>query len=69
MIPGAPHREGTQQAMPNRLEASFKSNKCESINQGHHKCLLREKSEELSQRGLILHLKGLSHSNPRSNLS
>jgi hypothetical protein len=29
MIPGAPHKEGTQRAAPNRLEASFKSNKRE----------------------------------------
>jgi hypothetical protein len=26
-FPGAPQGEGTQQAMPNRLEESFKSNK------------------------------------------
>jgi hypothetical protein len=50
-FPGAPHGEGTQRATPNRLEASFKSNKCESINQSHHKCFLRGGSEELSQRG------------------
>jgi hypothetical protein len=25
----------------NRLDASFKSNKCESINQSYHKCFLR----------------------------
>jgi hypothetical protein len=30
-IPGAPHKEGTQQATPNHLEASFKSNKHESM--------------------------------------
>jgi hypothetical protein len=42
MISGAPHGEGTQRVTPNRLEASFKSNKRESINQSHHKCFLRE---------------------------
>jgi hypothetical protein len=68
MISGAPHGEGTQWATPNRLEESFKSNKREPINQSNHKCFLRGRSEELSQRGLILHLKGLSHPNPRSNL-
>jgi hypothetical protein len=31
MIPGAPHKEGTQRAMTNHLEASFKSNKRESM--------------------------------------
>jgi hypothetical protein len=51
MFPGAPHGEGTQWATPNRLEASFKSNKHESINQSHHKCFLRGGIEELSQRG------------------
>jgi hypothetical protein len=50
-FPGAPHGEGTQRAMPNRLEASFKSNKHESINQSHRKCFLRGGIEELSQRG------------------
>jgi hypothetical protein len=30
-ISGAPHKEGTQWVMPNHLEASFKSNKCESM--------------------------------------
>jgi hypothetical protein len=57
MFPGAPHGEGTQRATPNRLEASFKSNKHESINHSHHKCFLRGGNEELSQRGQILHLK------------
>jgi hypothetical protein len=47
----APHGEGTQRATPNRLEASFKSNKRKSINQSHHKCFLRGGSEDLSQRG------------------
>jgi hypothetical protein len=56
-FPGAPRGEGTQRATPNRLEASFKSNKRESINQSHHKCFLKEGSEELSQGGLISHLK------------
>jgi hypothetical protein len=32
MIPGAPHKEGTQRAASNHLEASFKSNKCELKN-------------------------------------
>jgi hypothetical protein len=67
MISGAPHGEGTRWATPNCLEASFKSNKRESINQSHHRCFLRGRSEELSQRGQILHLKCLSHPNPRSN--
>jgi hypothetical protein len=31
MILGAPHQEGTQRETPNRLEASFKSNKHESM--------------------------------------
>ena len=31
MIPGAPHKEDTQRATPNHLEASFKSNKSESM--------------------------------------
>jgi hypothetical protein len=31
MITGAPHQEGTKQETPNRLEASFKSNKHESM--------------------------------------
>jgi hypothetical protein len=56
-ITGAPHGEGAQQATPNHLEARFKSNKRESINQSCHKCFLRRRSEETSQRGLILHLK------------
>jgi hypothetical protein len=51
MFPGAPHGEGTQRATPNRLEASFKSNKHESINHSHHKCFLRGGNKELSQRG------------------
>jgi hypothetical protein len=34
MFPGAPYGEGTKRVMPNRLEASFKSNKCESMNVG-----------------------------------
>jgi hypothetical protein len=50
-IPGVPHGEGTQWVTPNRLEASFKSNKHESINQSHHKCFLRGGNEKLSQRG------------------
>jgi hypothetical protein len=50
-FPVASHGEGTQRATPNRLEASFKSNKHESINQSHYKCFLRGGSEELSQRG------------------
>jgi hypothetical protein len=29
MIPGAPHKDGTQPEMPNRLEENFKSNKRE----------------------------------------
>jgi hypothetical protein len=40
-IPGAPHKEGTQRATPNRLEASFKSNKCESKNPEMLQVLLR----------------------------
>jgi hypothetical protein len=51
MFPGAPHGEGTQRATPNWLEASFKSNKHEPINQSHYKCFLRGGIEELSQRG------------------
>jgi hypothetical protein len=51
MFLGAPHGEGTQRVTPNRLEASFKSNRRESINQIHHKCFLRGGSEEFSQRG------------------
>jgi hypothetical protein len=31
MIPGAPHQEGTQRETHKRLEASFKSNKHESM--------------------------------------
>jgi hypothetical protein len=50
MFSGAPHGEDTQRAMPNHLEAGFKSNKRESINQSHHKCFLRGGTEELSQR-------------------
>jgi hypothetical protein len=41
MIPGAPHKEGTQRATPNRLEASFKSNKCESKNPEMRQVFLR----------------------------
>jgi hypothetical protein len=41
MIPGAPHKEGTQRVTPNHLEASFKSNKCESKNPEMLQVLLR----------------------------
>jgi hypothetical protein len=40
-IPGAPHKEGTQWATPNRLEASFKSNKCKSKSMEMLQVLLR----------------------------
>jgi hypothetical protein len=59
-FPGAPHGEGTQQATPNHLEASFKSNKRESINLGRHKCFLRWTNEELAQRAQF-HTSNLSH--------
>jgi hypothetical protein len=59
-FPGAPHGEGTQWLMPNRLEASFKSNKRESTNLGHHKCFLRWTNEELTQRAQS-HTSDLSH--------
>jgi hypothetical protein len=38
MIPGAPHKEGTQREMPNRLKASFEINKHESIARSCFKC-------------------------------
>jgi hypothetical protein len=41
MIPGAPHKEGTQRETPNLLEASFKSNKCKLNNPEMLQVLLR----------------------------
>jgi hypothetical protein len=43
-LSGAPHEEGTQRATPNRLEASFKSNKCKSTNLRPHQVLLEMNS-------------------------
>jgi hypothetical protein len=67
-FPGAPDGKGIQRTMPNH-PTSFKSNKCESKNQSRHKCFLRWMSDELSQGGLISHLKSLSHPNPKWNLA
>jgi hypothetical protein len=50
MFLGAQHKKDTQCATPNRLEASFKSNKCESMYLSHHKCFLRWTRDELTQR-------------------
>jgi hypothetical protein len=67
-ILGCSTQRGHSLAMPNRLEAYFKSNKRKSMNQSRHKIFLWWASDKLSQRSLISHLKGLSHPNPRSNL-
>jgi hypothetical protein len=64
-VSGCFTQRGHLTSEPNRLETTFKSNKRESINLGHHKCFLRWTSDELNKRGSISHLKCLSHPNPR----
>jgi hypothetical protein len=54
MISGAPHQEGTQRETPNRLEASFKSNKYELMPGDASSALVKGKFEGALKASLIL---------------
>ena len=66
-FPGRTHtREDTPRATPNRLEASFKSNKRESTGEDASSALEMEMAAHTSQM-LKLTLKSCSHQSPSSN--
>jgi hypothetical protein len=54
MIPGAPHKEVTPREKPNRLEASFKSNKCEPKSRRCIKCSWDREIRRALKASLIL---------------
>ena len=65
---GAHTREDAPRATPNRLEASFKSNKCESKNGDASSAHEREVAAHTSQISSLT-LKSSSHPSPSLNLS